>query len=74
MLEEIGVRAFYGSGLESFAALPKLKKIGAVAFGNCWALKRVWLNEEIRELDWLCFWATAIEELEIPHQVAKTKE
>ena len=41
MLEEIGTRAFYGCGFESFAAPSSLKKIGAVAFGNCLALKEV---------------------------------
>ena len=40
-LEEIEYRTFYGSGLESFAAPLKLKKIGTVAFGNCLGLKRI---------------------------------
>ena len=39
VLEEIKVRAFYGCGLESFIAPPSLKKIGAVAFGDCRSLK-----------------------------------
>ena len=74
MLDEIGVRAFYGYGLESFTVPQKLKKISAVAFGNCRALKDFWLNKEIREFGWLCFWATAIEDIEMPLQVAKTEE
>ena len=74
MLEEIGVRAFYGSGLESFAAPPKLKKIGAIAFGNCCSLRDFRVNKGVQELGWLCFWATAIEDIKIPHQVAKTEE
>ena len=74
MLEEIGVRAFYGSGLKFFTTPLKLKKIDAMAFGNCRALKDFWLNKGVQELDWLCFWATAIEDIKIPPQVAKTKE
>ena len=32
------------------------------------------LNEGIQELDWFCFWATAIEGLKISPQVKKTPE
>ena len=38
-LEEISAWAFYGCGLESFVAPSSLKKIGAVAFRSCSALK-----------------------------------
>ena len=34
-LEEIADGAFFGCGIESFAAPPKLKKMGDLAFGNC---------------------------------------
>ena len=32
------------------------------------------MNEKIQELDWLCFWATAIENLKIPPQVHTAPE
>ena len=34
-LEEIADGAFFGCGIESFTAPPKLKKMGDLAFGNC---------------------------------------
>ena len=32
------------------------------------------MNKKIQELDWLCLWATAIEDLKIPPQVKMTLE
>ena len=66
LLKEIGVKAFYGCALESFSAPPQLEKIGDMAFGGCNALSYFRLNDNIRELGWLCFWGTKIDNLEIP--------
>ena len=38
-MEEIKSRAFFDAGLESFAAPPLLKKVGAMAFKQCRKLK-----------------------------------
>ena len=73
-LEEIEPLAFYECALESFTAPPKLKKIGDLAFGHCRALKDFRLNEGIQELGFLCFWATAIEDLKIPKRLRRTSE
>ena len=51
VVEEIGYHAFFGSGLESFVAPPSLRKIGALAFGECYNLKTFELNKDIQELD-----------------------
>lgn len=51
VVEEIGYHAFFGSGLESFVAPPSLRKIGALAFGECYNLKTLELNKDIQELD-----------------------
>ena len=68
-LEEIEPRAFYGCGLESFAPPFSLKKIGAMAFGNCPALKDVKLNNGIKELGPMCLWATGVSDLKLPKGV-----
>ena len=39
MMEEIGAKAFFDCGLESFPFLPSLKRVGDMAFGRCCALK-----------------------------------
>ena len=65
-LEEIEFRAFFGCSLESFVAPPKLKKIGGLAFGTCRSLKDFRLNDSVRELGWLCLWATAVTNLDVP--------
>ena len=72
LLEEIGVKAFFNCALESFTVPPQLKKIGALAFGMCNALRSFKLNAAIQELDFLCFWRTAIVSLNIPSRVRKT--
>ena len=74
MLEEIGYRAFFGCALESFTAPASLKKIGAVAFGANLTLRNFKLNDDIQDVDWLCFWATGIEELKLPQKIKKTPE
>ena len=73
-LEEIWCKAFCHSGLESFAAPRSLRRIGALAFAECCALKRLELNEDIQELGWLCLWGTGVTELELPQQVQRTRE
>lgn len=50
MLEEIGSKAFYGCGLESFEAPPSLKKIGALAFGWCSSLREFKLSSNVQEI------------------------
>ena len=44
---EIRCKAFHSSGIESFNAPPSLRKIGAVAFRECRALKIFEPNEDI---------------------------
>ena len=50
MLEEIGNKAFFDCGLESFEAPPRLKKIGDMAFGKCGSLANFKPNDNIQEL------------------------
>lgn len=71
-LEEIGPHAFYGCGLESFAAPSSLRRIGAMAFGACSRLRDFQLNQNIREIGQMCFWMTRITKLSIPKQVMQT--
>lgn len=47
---EIQHKAFWGAGIESFAAPASLRKIDALAFGECRELRTFELNEGIREL------------------------
>lgn len=64
-LERIGARAFYGCGLESFAAPRSLWKIGSFAFGACRALRDVRLGA-VQELGLFCLWNTAVTRLTLP--------
>ena len=47
VVAEVQCRAFYRSGLESFVAPPSLRKISAVAFGECCNLRKFELNANI---------------------------
>ena len=49
-LEEIGLGAFYNSGLESFTSPRSLRVLELGAFGNCKNLKHVRLNEGLEVL------------------------
>ena len=71
---EIQRKAFWGAGLESFAAPPSLRKIGAQAFGECRELKTFELNEGIRELGQLCLWDTGVADVRLPPHVNMTRE
>ena len=71
-LQEIGRKAFYEYGLESFEAPPGLENIGDMAVGKCGSLANFKLNDDIQELGQLCFQGTQITGLEIPPQVEKT--
>ena len=73
-LEEIGTKAFFQCGLRSFAAPPRLQKIGALAFSGCLRLSDFRLNQGIQELGWLCFLTTAVQQIDVPPQVGKTLE
>ena len=50
MLEEIGSKAFFDCGLESFEAPSSLKKIGDMAFSGCSSLKEFKWNSSVREI------------------------
>ena len=56
---EIGYKAFYGSGLETFAASPSLQRIGDLAFGACRTLRSLQLGRDT-QLGWLCLWGTSV--------------
>ena len=71
---EIQLNAFFLSGLESFVALPSLRKICALAFSECHNLKTFKLNAGIQELDWLCLLGTGVTDLHIPPHVKTTRE
>ena len=73
-LEDVGVRAFMDSGLEAFVSPPSLKKICDLAFVECVELKDFQLSESVRELGWLCFWATGVTDLKLPPHVRMTPE
>ena len=49
-VEEIGLDAFNGTGLESFVAPPSLRVLRQSAFQDCKNLKRVRLNEGLEVL------------------------
>lgn len=49
-LIEIGVRAFYGSGLEEIVIPKNVKHIDVNAFGNCKKLKTVVLTENVEHI------------------------
>ena len=72
--EEISEMAFKCSGIKSFVAPPSLRRIGDMAFQECKRLKDVRLNEDIRELGWLCFWGTGVADLKLPPQIEMTPE
>lgn len=76
-LEEIGIRAFGGSGLESAEMPPSVKVVRQAAFSECKSLRRVVLNEglealgtdEVRSGDstWRgVFERSAVENVELP--------
>ena len=44
---EIRFKAFHSSGIESFNAPPSLRKIDALAFGECRSLKTFEPNEDV---------------------------
>ena len=73
-LEEVGLQAFLGCGLESFEAPRNLKKVGIMAFGGCRALGSFKLNEGVRELAPFCFWMTRIAHFEVPPQTKTNRE
>ena len=45
-----------------------------MAFRKCRRLNDVRLNEDIRELGWLCFWETGVTDLKLPPQIKMTPE
>ena len=73
-VEEIQQMAFQRSGLESFTAPPSLRKIDALAFRECRDLKRLELNEDIRDLGWLCLWGTGVTDMRLPPHIQMTRE
>ena len=46
-MEEIGFKAFFRSGLESFTAPPSLRRIDTMVFQECHNLKKFELNVDI---------------------------
>ena len=78
---EIGLDAFYGSGLETFVAPRALRTIRQSAFQDCKSLKRVQLNEGLEVLgtddhpdgkDWCgVFQGSAVEHVELPATLKK---
>ena len=71
---EIGLKAFYRSGLESFTVPQSLRRIGLMAFRECYNLKKFEPNEDIQELSWFCFWRTGVTDLRIPPHIRMTRE
>ena len=65
-LENIGTRAFYESGLESFTAPLSLRTIGDEAFCNCRKLKSANLNEGLEFIGEDSFSNTRIREATLP--------
>lgn len=75
-VEEIGLDAFNGTGLESFVAPPSLKVLRQSAFQDCKSLRYVKLNEGLEVLgtdeypgdwDWCgVFQGSAVEYVELP--------
>lgn len=63
---EMQCKAFWDSGLKTFAAPPSLRKICTLAFRECRCLETFELNEDIQELGWLCLWCTGITDLRLP--------
>lgn len=73
-LEEVGAKAFFGSGLECFVAQPSLRTVGDLAFGACAALKDFRLSEGVREPGWLCLWGTAVTSSALSQHVRRMSE
>ena len=69
---EIRFKAFYNSGIESFTAPPSLRKIDALAFGECRNLKTFEPNEDV-QLGWLCLLHAVVTDLRLPPHVTMTR-
>lgn len=62
------------SNVAAFIAPPHLQRIGSLAFAGCTALKEFRVNEDIRELGWLCLWNSGVAKIDIPPHVRMTPE